>query len=143
PALTILILAPEYFSPIKQVGKDYHATLDGQVAMMHINEWLEEDVSKQASKRTGLQATVHSIAMENIQFELDGKYLVQDLSFQVDKGMIRIVGTSGARKTTLINILAGRIAPTQGNITIDHQTYDSLHVDEWFEHIAYIPQHPC
>src|SRR5699024_4781322 len=33
PALTILLLVPEYFSPIKQVGKDYHATLDGQIAL--------------------------------------------------------------------------------------------------------------
>src|SRR5699024_589790 len=37
PALTILILAPEYFLPIKQVGKDFHATLDGQVAMENID----------------------------------------------------------------------------------------------------------
>src|SRR5699024_10276874 len=37
PALTILLLAPEYFSPIKQVGKDYHATLDGQLAMAEIH----------------------------------------------------------------------------------------------------------
>lgn len=142
PALTILILAPEYFSPIKQVGKDYHATLDGQVAMTHINEWLEEDVTTQKSERAQLQEDVHSIAMENIEFKLDDKYVVEDLSFQVNKGMIGIVGRSGAGKTTLINILAGRIAPSQGSIIIDNNVYDSLHVDEWFEHIAYIPQHP-
>lgn len=142
PALTILILAPEYFSPIKQVGKDYHATLDGQVAMTHINEWLEEDVTTQKSERAQLQEDVHSIAMENIEFKLDDKYVVEDLSFQVNKGMIGIVGRSGAGKTTLINILAGRIAPSQGSIIIDDNVYDSLHVDEWFEHIAYIPQHP-
>src|SRR5699024_4013052 len=142
PALTILILAPEYFSPIKQVGKDYHATLDGQVAMTHINEWLEEDMTAENSEASLLQENVHSIAMENIQFELDEKYLVEDLSFQVSKGMIVIVGRSGAGKTTLINILAGRMAPTQGRIRINEEVYDSLHVDEWFEHIAYIPQHP-
>ncbi|HLR43345.1 MAG TPA: thiol reductant ABC exporter subunit CydD [Pseudogracilibacillus sp.] len=142
PALTILILAPEYFSPIKQVGKDYHATLDGQVAMTHINEWLEEDMTAENSEASLLQENVHSIAMENIQFELDEKYLVEDLSFQVSKGMIGIVGRSGAGKTTLINILAGRMAPTQGRIRINEEVYDSLHVDEWFEHIAYIPQHP-
>src|SRR5699024_3170484 len=142
PALTILILAPEYFSPIKQVGKDYHATLDGQVAMTHINEWLEEDMTAENSEASLLQENVHSIAMENIQFELDEKYLVEDLSFQVSKGMIGIVGRSGAGKTTLINILDGRMAPTQGRIRINEEVYDSLHVDEWFEHIAYIPQHP-
>src|SRR5690625_439101 len=43
PALTILLLAPEYFSPIKQVGNDFHATLDGQVAMAEINDWLASE----------------------------------------------------------------------------------------------------
>src|SRR5699024_11724336 len=83
PALTILILAPEYFSPIKQVGKDYHATLDGQVAMTHINEWLEEDVTSQKAEATLLTEDVHSIAMENIQFELEEKYLLENKSLQV------------------------------------------------------------
>lgn len=142
PALTILILAPEYFSPIKQVGKDYHATLDGQVAMTNINEWLAEDLQVEKSRDKAIEKNIDSLAMKNIQFELDGKYLVEDLSFQVNKGMIGIVGTSGAGKTTLINILAGRIAPTDGEITINHTAYESLHRDDWFEEIAYIPQHP-
>src|SRR5690625_1179289 len=43
PALMILILAPEYFSPIKQVGKDYHATLDGQIAMAEIDELIHDE----------------------------------------------------------------------------------------------------
>src|SRR5699024_3923807 len=102
----------------------------------------EEDMTAENSEASLLQENVHSIAMENIQFELDEKYLVEDLSFQVSKGMIGIVGRSGAGKTTLINILAGRMAPTQGRIRINEEVYDSLHVDEWFEHIAYIPQHP-
>ncbi|WP_000824033.1 ABC transporter transmembrane domain-containing protein, partial [Bacillus cereus] len=42
PALTILILAPEYFLPIKQVGANYHATLDGQIAMEQIEEILQQ-----------------------------------------------------------------------------------------------------
>lgn len=42
PALTILILAPEYFLPIKQVGANYHATLDGQLAMEQIEEILQQ-----------------------------------------------------------------------------------------------------
>ncbi|MEM5612375.1 hypothetical protein AAHB63_25760 [Bacillus thuringiensis] len=42
PALTILILAPEYFLPIKQVGANYHAALDGQIAMEQIEEILQQ-----------------------------------------------------------------------------------------------------
>src|SRR5699024_6561269 len=42
PALTILILAPEYYSPIKQIGKDFHATLDGQLAMQDIDQLIKQ-----------------------------------------------------------------------------------------------------
>ena len=42
PALTILILAPEYFLPIRQVGTDYHATLDGQIALVEVEEIIKE-----------------------------------------------------------------------------------------------------
>lgn len=51
PALTILILAPEYFLPIRQVGANYHATLDGQIAMEQMEEILQKqkDVSAHIS----------------------------------------------------------------------------------------------
>src|SRR5699024_7113985 len=65
-----------------------------------------------------------------------------ELAYEANTGMLGVVGRSGAGKTTLINVLAGRIAPTHGRITINEEVYDSLHVDEWFEHIDYIPKHP-
>ena len=52
PALTILILAPEYFSPIKQVGKDYHATLDGQIAMAEIDELIATQKGETVTEKT-------------------------------------------------------------------------------------------
>src|SRR5699024_3220382 len=42
PVLKILILAPEYNSKIKQIGKDFHATLDGQLAMQDIDQFIEQ-----------------------------------------------------------------------------------------------------
>ena len=47
PALTILILAPEYFAPIREVGTDYHATLDGKNALQAINKIIDLPEPKQ------------------------------------------------------------------------------------------------
>lgn len=144
PALTILILAPEYFLPIRQVGKDYHATLDGQVAMEEIDSILDaENHENSLENKITWNQTNNTIQLKDITLETDGKTRLHDISFShTGNGMIGIVGASGAGKSTFIHILAGFLHPTKGTISINGEKLDSLHRDDWLEKIAYIPQHP-
>lgn len=144
PALTILILAPEYFSPIKDVGKDYHATLDGQVAMADINELLTEqfNVDKSTDDFRFIDNAIESIGMEHINVTLGKRKILSDINFSVQKGLIGVVGASGAGKSTLIHLLAGRLPYEDGSITINSTKQQTLNNDAWFTQIAYIPQHP-
>src|SRR5699024_5494946 len=144
PALTILILAPEYFSPIKDVGKDYHATLDGQIAMAEIEALLD---SKQRRLHQEKQAPIawgqnSSLAFHEVTVKAENKRLLENISFQAENGWIGIVGAIGAGKSTLINVLAGRLMPAAGTIEVNGNVFDSLNHEAWFEKIAYIPQHP-
>lgn len=143
PALTILILAPEYFAPIKQVGKDYHATLDGQVAMNRIEALLDEKRTRDnpESEKKALPTNMKSVAMKQVTVEKEGKYLLTDISFTTERGWIGIVGETGAGKSTLISVLAGRLTTAMGNIEVDGVNVD-YHRDDWYDKIAYIPQHP-
>ena len=112
PALTILILAPEYFLPIKQVGANYHATLDGQIAMEQIEEILQqqkgiqkkdlnEDIVWNASSSLKLQ----DIKVNNTESE---KAILEGINFTWEgNGAIGVIGESGAGKSTLIDVLAG------------------------------------
>lgn len=144
PALTILILAPEYFSPIKQVGKDYHATLDGQIAMAEIDELIATQKGEEMKETTKpiLWNEDSKIEFDKVSVEIDGKNLLQSISFQANRGWVGIVGASGAGKSTLINLLAGRIGSARGTIKINNEVVASLNYAAWFENIAYIPQHP-
>lgn len=144
PALTILILAPEYFSPIKQVGKDYHATLDGQIAMAEIDELIATQKGEEMKETTKpiLWNEDSKIEFDKVSVEIDGKNLLQSISFQANRGWVGIVGASGAGKSTLINLLAGRIESARGTIKINNEVVASLNYAAWFENIAYIPQHP-
>ncbi|TMN21638.1 thiol reductant ABC exporter subunit CydD [Lentibacillus cibarius] len=146
PALTILILAPEYFSPIKQVGKDYHATLDGQVAMGEINELLRDDEHSAASSDVGAMAkadsTAWSLSFTDVTVALDGKTLLDQVSLDIPEGWVGVIGSSGAGKSSLIHVLAGRLAPTSGTIRIGQEEVRSLDHRDWFDRIAYIPQQP-
>ncbi|MFD2132574.1 thiol reductant ABC exporter subunit CydD [Pseudogracilibacillus auburnensis] len=143
PALTILILAPEYFSPIKQVGKDYHATLDGQIAMTEINTLIEGGGSKVTTANSSLQWDAAStLAFYDITIKMKEKLLLNNLSFQMKTGMIGIVGASGAGKSTLLHILAGRLQPSEGDMFLNGKKVESLNDESWLSQIAYIPQQP-
>lgn len=146
PALTILILAPEYFSPIKQVGKDYHATLDGQVAQNEIEQILDRPILKQ-SVETGHQLNAwrpnSRLQLDDITVQVDDHPILKDINFSWNgNGLIGIVGESGAGKTTFINMLAGFSQTETGKMNIDGIETNTLYRDDWLELIAYIPQHP-
>src|SRR5690625_2837925 len=145
PALTILILAPEYFLPIRQLGNDYHATLDGQIALRNIEQMIDKR-SKQQTKQIDHTYMWHpesKITLQNIDVRLDQHTILNDISLTWSgSGAIGIVGLSGAGKSTFIDTLAGFIHPTNGKIFIDHHETNTLKQDAWLEQIAYIPQNP-
>src|SRR5690625_4675716 len=144
PALTILILAPEYFSPIKQVGKDYHATLDGQMAMGEIDAFVTEDTSTPlaVNKTVPKWSATGELMFTDLSVTVEDKALLHGLSFTAKHGLNGIIGTSGAGKTTLLQVLAGRMQHTEGSISLSGQVVNTLHDASWSEQIAYIPQHP-
>lgn len=147
PALTILILAPEYFLPIKQVGANYHATLDGQIAMEQIEEILQqqkgiqkkdlnEDIVWNASSSLKLQ----DIKVNNTESE---KAILEGINFTWEgNGAIGVIGESGAGKSTLIDVLAGFLPPSSGKMLVNGVEVDGSTREDWQKNIAYIPQQP-
>lgn len=147
PALTILILAPEYFLPIKQVGANYHATLDGQIAMEQIEEILQqqkgiqkkdlnEDIVWNASSSLKLQ----DIKVNNTESE---KAILEGINFTWEgNGAIGVIGESGAGKSTLIDVLAGFLTPSAGKMIVNGVEIDGSTREDWQKNIAYIPQQP-
>src|SRR5690625_193992 len=145
PALTILILAPEYFAPIKQVGSDFHATLDGQVALGEVEQiiQMQDELTIPTTKLMIRDYDQIQINVNNVSVQYDKTQVLQDISFSWSgKGIIGIVGESGAGKSSLINVLAGFINPKDGTISVNDQTVKTLNQSSWLENIAYIPQHP-
>ncbi|KEK24130.1 thiol reductant ABC exporter subunit CydD [Bacillus gaemokensis] len=147
PALTILILAPEYFLPIRQVGANYHATLDGQIAMEQIEDILQKQKNMQA-QAVGSKVVWDSFSnmeLSNITVCNDEaeNAMLQDVCFSwKGNGAIGIIGESGAGKSTFIDVLAGFLQPAHGSIMINGIKIDSLTREDWLQNIAYIPQQP-
>src|SRR5690625_5131434 len=122
PALTILILAPEYFLPIKEVGSDFHATLDGQVAMEEIDTIIQK-AEKQQTPAQGEDFkwnTTSQIRVKNVSVIENNHSILKDIHFDWSgPGRIGIVGESGAGKSTFINLLAQILEPASGELQIN------------------------
>lgn len=146
PALTVLILAPEYFLPIREFGTDYHATLDGKNALQAIQAIIE--LPEQATFKEGNVAGWNNVSkfdLSNITVQHEGSQKeslhVQHFSWE-GFGKIGIVGASGSGKSTFINMMAGLIQPNQASITLNQQSIPHFGVQGWQEQMLYIPQHP-
>lgn len=141
PALTVLILAPEYFLPIRDFSSDYHATLDGKNAMADVNQILELPETQEAT--IGLPAWSKDSQL-SIKMQYDyAEKLGAVVDFEV-RGYkkIGIIGVSGSGKSTLINLLSGFLRPTNSQIQFDDQTLLAFDQPQWQEQLIYIPQNP-
>lgn len=146
-ALVVLILAPEYFLPIREVGADYHATLDGKEAGAAIQKIIAERIEIVNEPKTFQNGWNEDCTLKLtglfFQHKNSDRETLKEISFQV-KGFekIGIIGESGAGKTTLIEILGGFLSPTKGKIEINGQETSTLSFANWRKQITYIPQHP-
>ncbi|MGG1609342.1 thiol reductant ABC exporter subunit CydD [Bacillus wiedmannii] len=147
PALTILILAPEYFLPIKQVGANYHATLDGQLAMEQIEEILQQqkEIGTKESNVGLIWNASSNLKLQDVKVKNNEseKAILEGIDFTwKGTGAIGVIGESGAGKSTLIDVLAGFLTPSGGKLIINGVKIDGSTREDWQKNIAYIPQQP-
>jgi ATP-binding cassette subfamily C protein CydCD len=118
-ALFILVLAPEFYLPLRMLGLRFHAGMDGTAAARRIFEILDTPAR---TIDDGPQTIVHHpsfIVFENVSFTYPNESVpaLQHINLRIEAGQhIALVGRSGAGKSTLVNLLLGFIQPTEGQI---------------------------
>ncbi|MEU0003959.1 thiol reductant ABC exporter subunit CydD [Streptomyces sp. NPDC006314] len=139
--LVILVLAPEAYLPLRQVGAQYHAAAEGLAAAEEIFTVLETPVP---ASGTGA-VPAGAVAFEGVTVRYPGRSAdaVTDVSFSVAPGeTVALVGPSGVGKSTLLDVLLGFVRPAEGRVRVGGTDLAGLDLVEWRSRIAWVPQRP-
>jgi ATP-binding cassette, subfamily C, bacterial CydCD len=140
--LVILILAPEAYLPLRQVGAQFHAAAEGLAAAEEIFEVLETPVP---ASGTGTVPSSGDLCFEGVTVRYPGRSYdaVSDVSFTVAPGeTVAIVGPSGVGKSTLLNVLLGFTRTTAGTVSVGGADLTVLDMEQWRSRVAWVPQRP-
>ncbi|WP_078577851.1 thiol reductant ABC exporter subunit CydD [Salipaludibacillus agaradhaerens] len=145
-AFFVLILVPEFFASLKELGSAFHTGRGSVAAAKRVQEELEEDElpvgwGKETFKNPSMPPTIE---LQNLSFSYGGERTALDNVSTVIPPMshVAIIGPSGAGKSTLLNILSGLIRPESGNVLLDHKSMATYSEEAWFTQISYISQNP-
>ncbi|MGA5729812.1 thiol reductant ABC exporter subunit CydD [Streptomyces seoulensis] len=139
--LVILILAPEAYLPLRQVGAQYHAAAEGLAAAEEIFGVLETPVPATGTA----PVPAGSLAFDSVTVRYPGRSAdaVTDVSFSLGPGeTVALIGPSGAGKSTLLSVLLGFVRPTEGQVRVGGADLVGLDLEEWRSRIAWVPQRP-
>ncbi|WP_392671695.1 thiol reductant ABC exporter subunit CydD [Streptomyces sp. LN785] len=140
--LLVLILAPEAYLPIRQVGAQYHAAAEGLSAAEEIFAVLETEV------RGGGTADVPQslrLELQNVTVRHRGRTApsLDGASLVVEEGeTVALVGPSGVGKSTLLDVVLGFAEPDGGRVRVGDTDLATLAPERWRERIAWVPQRP-
>ncbi len=145
-AFLVLLLAPEFYRPLRELGVHRHAGMEGKVAAKRITEILETPVpvhaSASSSKRPINQLT---ITCTGVTYTYPGseRATLKEVNLILSPGTCTaLVGRSGAGKSTLVNLLLRFMDVHDGQITINDIPLVELPVEVWRENVALVPQRP-
>jgi ATP-binding cassette, subfamily C, bacterial CydD len=144
-SLFLLVLAPEFYLPLRQLGVTFHAGRDGAAAADRIYAILNTPAPE--STGTATVPAVERITFDavSLAYENGERPALKSVSFTIERGEhVAFVGATGSGKSTVANLLMRFIQPDSGAIHIHHAggTTDlhTLDPDAWREIIAWVPQ---
>lgn len=146
-ALAVLILAPEVFNPLRQVGTQFHASTDGVAAANAAFEILETPLP---TTGTATSPDLHqcTLSIEKISVRSTGGWTPHDLSLTLTPGQVTaLVGPSGIGKSSTVDVLLGLLNPDLGQVRIIPSAgapvpLSDLDLATYWSQITWLPQRP-
>jgi ATP-binding cassette subfamily C protein CydD len=140
-ALLVLILAPEAYLPLREVGARFHASTEGVAAAERVFAVLERPVPAVVEGPAVPAPSV--VRFEDVSLSYGGLPVLRGLDLVLTAGTTTLVtGRSGAGKSTLLSLLLRFAEPDSGRITVDGRDLADLSTAQWRRLVAWVPQRP-
>ena len=145
--LFLLLLAPEFYTPLRTLGLNFHAGLSGVNAAARIfvildlplvNELDGNDHNKVLS--SDFQICFQQVSLTYREGELPA---LKEINLSINRGeKIALVGPSGGGKTSIAQLLLRFMEPSAGQVLVNGASLNTISAEKWREQIAYVPQNP-
>ncbi len=156
-ALLVLLLTPEAFLPVRAVGAQFHASMEGVAAARRVFEILDTAIpgeprarsaaSRSGSSRADLRTQYIRLNGVTVAYPGRPRPALEGVNLTVAPGdRVVLTGPSGSGKSTLLALLLRFIAPAAGTIELAGGRADgdvaAIDLRQWRTQIAWVPQHP-
>lgn len=135
-ALFLILVAVEFFLPLRSLGSAFHVAMNGASAGKKIISLLDAEDPVWGEGEVGGT----ELALKDVTFSYDGKRdVLRHVSMEFPaKGMTAIVGESGCGKSTVVNLIMGANRPGAGEITVGGARLETLSRASYYSHLAVV-----
>jgi ATP-binding cassette subfamily C protein CydD len=149
-AFFVLLLAPEFYLPLRRLGADFHAGLAGTTAAQRLFTLLEAPAPTRPAIATPMPPTP-VIQLEEVSYAYPGdggrgsaaRPALTSVNLTIEPGeKLAVVGPSGAGKSTLARIVLRFVEPDSGRLMAGGVPAEAIDPDDWRRAMAWVPQSP-
>ncbi|MET3998895.1 thiol reductant ABC exporter subunit CydD [Marinobacterium sp. MBR-109] len=142
--LFILLLAPEFYLPLRELGTHYHARQEAVAAADKLRELLDATPRAIAAEGAGLDSSVHQISLVNAALTYPGRQapVFSGVNLTLQRGrIVALSGPSGAGKSSLLQVLLGFRQLSEGQVMVNRTSLQTIGSYAWLEQVAWVSQH--
>lgn len=143
-AFFILLIAPEFYLPLRNLGLRFHAAMNGVEAYKEIHSLIIKKEFYEYKKQEILPPKIfQSLNVENltIRYLERERPIINDFTFNFEKGKhYALVGENGVGKSTFFRVLLRFVNPINGKISIDGININEINVKDYYSTISWLPQ---
>ncbi|OBY33237.1 thiol reductant ABC exporter subunit CydD [Mycolicibacter kumamotonensis] len=141
--LTVLLLVPDVYWPLRRIGVEFHAAQDGRAAAEKAFTLIGEPVRGTPGHRV-VTARGAEIRLERLSVAGRDGAAPADLTAVIEPGRVTVLtGANGAGKSTTLAAIAGLTVPTAGRVTVSGTDIADLDLPAWWRQLSWLPQRPA
>jgi ATP-binding cassette, subfamily C, bacterial CydD len=143
--LTVLVLAPELYLPLRNLAAQFHASADGLAVAERLLALVETPPAAQSAFRTPPSPRAVPVRLEGVSFTYPGREgeVLDSVDLELAPGeTVALVGPSGGGKSTVASLLLRFVEPRRGRVTVGDIDLAVCDAAAWRSQLAWVPQHP-